>query len=74
MKETEKVKIVDSLLHLSEKKRIGGARIPFQRKEKKYSGVCFFFLLLVLEHKKRRDLEHQEVRFLSVTNMHSFAS
>lgn len=69
MKEKERVEIVDSLLHLSDK-RIGGARIPFERKK---TMVAFFFLL-VLEHKKRRDLEHQEVRFLSVTNMHSFAS
>lgn len=69
MKETERVEMVNSLLHLSDK-RVGGARIPFERKKEWWQ----FFFLLVLEHKKRRDLEHQEVRILSVTNMHSFAS
>lgn len=71
MKETEKVKIVDSLLHLSDKED-RWRKNSFPKKKK--IQWRFFFLLLVLEHKKRRDLEHQEVRFLSVTNMHSFAS
>lgn len=70
MEETERVEIVDSLLHLSDKSRWRKNSLRKKKKKK----LCHFFFLLVLEHKERRDFEHQEVRFLSVTNMHSFAS